>query len=162
NPTTGNNKNNAVGLVAVPDVVNVFYTLREPDLCMTRPVPADVRSAWEALARRSSIETEELACGLPYVRAPRMSRDLPAPLYHAVRERDVQGLVLDLRGNPGGELDAAIELADDFLPRGALVVTFVDPSGDRTERRARRGARYAIPLTILVDGLTASAAEIFA
>jgi carboxyl-terminal processing protease len=76
------------------------------------------------------------------------------------RER-VAALVVDLRGCPGGDVIAAIELAGDFLPAGALVVTATDGDGDETAYRAKGGDPYPFPLFVLVDGSTASAAEVF-
>ena len=80
-----------------------------------------------------------------------------------------RGVVLDLRGNPGGLLSAAVEVCDTLLDEGVIVHTRSrrDPSGvaagSLDTRRATVGARFAgVPMTVLVDGLTASAAEIVA
>ena len=94
--------------------------------------------------------------------------DLDAAL--AAIDRDaagrLRGLVLDLRGNPGGLLGAAVDTCDRFLDEGVIVSTAGRRSG-ATEagvtRRAEPGAALAgVPLAVLVDGLTASAAEIVA
>lgn len=71
-------------------------------------------------------------------------------------------LLVDLRGNGGGELDSFVRLAGDFLEDGALIVTLVDSDGDEVERRARQSRDYAFPVALLVDAGTASAAELFA
>ena len=94
--------------------------------------------------------------------------DLDAAL--AAIDRDaagrLRGLVLDLRGNPGGLLGAAVDTCDRFLDEGVIVSTAGRRSA-ATEagvtRRAEPGAALAgVPLAVLVDGLTASAAEIVA
>jgi carboxyl-terminal processing protease len=69
-------------------------------------------------------------------------------------------LVLDLRGNRGGDPQAALRLADDLLDRGLPLCRLIDPDGDERIIRARRAVRYDLPLLLLVDGRTASAAEI--
>ena len=74
----------------------------------------------------------------------------------------VAALILDLRGCPGGELVAALELAGDFLPEGTLLLTATDADGDDTVHRSRHDRPYGFPLVVLVDRRTASAAEIFA
>lgn len=79
----------------------------------------------------------------------------------------VRGLVLDLRGNPGGLLSAAVDTCDLFLDDGAIVHTRRRQSRDDEAlletRRATPGARLpGVPIVVLVDGLTASAAEIVA
>jgi carboxyl-terminal processing protease len=77
-----------------------------------------------------------------------------------LRTEGMQGLVLDLRANPGGMLDAALRIADRFLDEGVLVST-----RSRTETRSTRATpeatRFAgLPLVLLVDGDSASASEV--
>lgn len=81
-----------------------------------------------------------------------------------------RGLVLDLRGNAGGMLSAAVDVCDVFLDEGVIVSTrgrgdrAPGPDGaPRDVRKATRGATLAgVPKAVLVDGLTASAAEVVA
>jgi carboxyl-terminal processing protease len=81
---------------------------------------------------------------------------------------DVRGLVIDVRGNPGGLLSAAVEVCDLLLEDGVIVHTTThrsNPEGtaELDARRATSGAMLAgVPAVVLVDGLTASAAEIVA
>jgi carboxyl-terminal processing protease len=78
----------------------------------------------------------------------------------------LRGLVLDLRGNPGGLLGAAVDTCDRFLDEGVIVSTVGRRAGAAeagVTRRAEPGAALAgVRLAVLVDGLTASAAEIVA
>ena len=78
----------------------------------------------------------------------------------------VRGLVLDLRGNPGGLLTAAVDVCDRFLDDGVIVAIRRRGVGDASvlePRRAASGSALAgVPIAVLVDGLTASAAEIVA
>jgi carboxyl-terminal processing protease len=78
----------------------------------------------------------------------------------------LRGLVIDLRGNPGGLLAAAVETCDRFLDEGVIVSTAGRRSGAAeagVTRRAQPGTACAgVPVAVLVDGLTASAAEIVA
>jgi carboxyl-terminal processing protease len=71
-------------------------------------------------------------------------------------------LVIDLRDNPGGEMNAFVELAGDFLEPGSEVVTVIDEEGDETVRRSWQERPYRFPVTIHVNRGTASAAELFA
>lgn len=94
--------------------------------------------------------------------------DLDAALESIDREAAgrLRGLVLDLRGNPGGLLGAAVDTCDRFLDEGVIVSTAGRRAGTAeagVTRRAEPGAALAgVPLAVLVDGLTASAAEIVA
>jgi carboxyl-terminal processing protease len=74
----------------------------------------------------------------------------------------MQTLVLDLRGNPGGLLDEAIDLCDLFLPCGTIVSTRGRNQSDNSSETATNAQTWAIPLIVLIDGGSASASEIFA
>ncbi|MBL8635254.1 MAG: S41 family peptidase [Myxococcales bacterium] len=93
--------------------------------------------------------------------------DREVELQLAAMERDsggkLSGLVLDLRSNPGGLLDQAVRLADIFIEHGLIVRT--EGRGGRIldEERARpEGTRIGFPIICLVNGGSASAAEIVA
>ncbi|MCK9490007.1 MAG: S41 family peptidase [Xanthomonadales bacterium] len=73
------------------------------------------------------------------------------------------GAILDLRGNPGGALDAAVAITELFLDRGRIVSIHGRMPGTRRHYDARPGGAWTdLPLAILIDGETASAAEIVA
>jgi len=77
-------------------------------------------------------------------------------------EGGVMGLILDLRGNPGGLLDQAVSVGDLFLDEGAIV-TQQDRQGRRTTYRSQTGQiAEGIPLVVLIDGGSASASEVVA
>ncbi|HXV85668.1 MAG TPA: S41 family peptidase [Gemmatimonadales bacterium] len=81
-----------------------------------------------------------------------------------LRSQGAKALLLDLRGNPGGVLDQGVAVADLFLDRGAVVVeTRGRAPGASQTYRARTGEQWPdMPIVTLVDGGTASAAEIIA
>jgi carboxyl-terminal processing protease len=80
---------------------------------------------------------------------------------HDAQDRHLQGIVLDLRDDPGGLLDEAVETASAFLG-GGPVVSYVQRGSAPQVVKALGGGDTAIPLVVLVDGGTASAAEIVA
>ncbi|MFT4703062.1 MAG: carboxyl-terminal processing protease [Bradymonadia bacterium] len=74
---------------------------------------------------------------------------------------ELLGLVLDLRGNPGGLLNEAITVVDAFIPDGTIVSTGGRLNADETIARATRsGTRFRGPMVVLVDGGSASASEV--
>jgi carboxyl-terminal processing protease len=77
--------------------------------------------------------------------------------------REIGGLVLDLRGNPGGLLDEAVRIADRFLDDGVIVTTEGrDHRVTDIERARGPGTEPEYPVAVLVDGGSASASEILA
>ena len=76
---------------------------------------------------------------------------------------DVQNLAIDLRGNTGGYLESAVQIANEFLPKGQLIVYTQGRRSPRQEFRSDgRGSYQQIPLVVLIDEGSASASEILA
>jgi len=81
---------------------------------------------------------------------------------HRFEKAGVAGIVLDMRDNPGGLLNAAVEVADAFVDSGTIVAT-VGESSPRDESKADARYQFAdVPLVVLVDQGSASATEIVA
>jgi carboxyl-terminal processing protease len=74
----------------------------------------------------------------------------------------MRSLVIDLRGNPGGLLTAAVEIADKFIADGGIVSTKGRSEQENFSYRAHRPGTWRVPLVVLIDGDSASASEIFA
>jgi len=75
----------------------------------------------------------------------------------------LQGLVIDLRGNPGGAVQAAVDIASLFLQPGQVVFTVRGRTEQKQEARVAALAQpYTFPVAVLMDGMSASAAEILA
>lgn len=73
----------------------------------------------------------------------------------------MKGLIIDLRGNPGGNLDAVTNICEMILPKGMIVYT-ENKSGKRDEYTCDGKRELQVPLVVLVDGNSASASEIMA
>jgi len=71
------------------------------------------------------------------------------------------GLIIDLRGNPGGVLDGTVSILDELLPEG-LRLSMEYSNGRTEEMKGAKGTDLDIPLAVLVNGESASASEIFA
>ena len=80
-----------------------------------------------------------------------------------LRSQGMEKLIFDLRGNTGGYLAAAVDIADEFLPKGSLIVYTEGRNRPRQYMKARRrGMLEDIPVVVLIDGESASASEIVA
>ena len=116
-----------------------------------------------------SVRAEILSSGEAYARISHFTDATPADLATALQFLEDQvggplpGLVLDLRNNPGGVLDAAVHVADTFLDSGLIVSAEGRTPDARFRMEAQPGDRLAgAPLSVLVNGGSASAAEIVA
>ena len=85
-------------------------------------------------------------------------------LAEAIREAQAngaEGLILDVRDNPGGLLSSVIDVTSMFLEDGSLILYELDGEGDRDNHVARNAGEFAdIPLVVLANGYSASASEI--
>jgi carboxyl-terminal processing protease len=78
-----------------------------------------------------------------------------------LEEKGMRGLVIDVRNNPGGLLEAVCRMLDRLLPKGLLVYT-EDKYGNRVEEKAEDAQKLKVPLAVIINGQSASASEIFA
>ena len=89
------------------------------------------------------------------------TRDVEQALWKLHRE-GMQSLIIDVRGNPGGLLSAAVEVADRFLGRGRIVTTRGRNVRENFDYVAHLTNTWNVPLAVLIDRDSASASEIFA
>lgn len=121
-----------------------------------------------AIIQVDSIQAHLLKGGIGYVRMSQFSGNGDAEMRRAIEELrgksngSLKGLVLDLRSDPGGLLDQAIRVADEFLDSGTIVTTVGYANKQRDEKRAQPGNQPHIPMAVLVNSTSASASEIVA
>ncbi|MCL6445667.1 MAG: peptidoglycan-binding protein, partial [Alicyclobacillus sp.] len=80
--------------------------------------------------------------------------------WHSLLKRGATRVVLDLRGNPGGYLDQAVAIGNTLIPKGKVIVQTVGRNNVPHEVTRSAGPGTKIPIVVLMDGNTASAAEI--
>jgi len=106
--------------------------------------------------------------GIGYIRLERFSRLAGEEVRQALKDLkvrgDLKGVILDVRGNPGGLLDAAVEVVSKFVPRGSVVVSTKGRSSDADKeyRSQEEPLLNPTPLVVLTDRSSASASEIVA
>ncbi len=122
----------------------------------------------EEIKLRNVTYSEYVDEGIAYIRLERFSRRAGEEVRQAIKalklRGEFKGLVLDLRGNPGGLLDAAVDVVSKFVPKGSLIVS-------TKGRRSNADKRYlsveeplvsGVPMIVLTDHSSASASEIVA
>jgi carboxyl-terminal processing protease len=105
------------------------------------------------------------AAGIARIKLSSFQKTTAADMQSALRRLDAAGmraLVLDLRGNPGGLLSAAVDVADLFIERGLVVSTRGRSPEEDFNYTAGKAGTWRVPLVVLIDGDSASSSEILA
>jgi carboxyl-terminal processing protease len=128
--------------------------------------PIEVKLKRETIKIRS-VKSERLADDYGYIRLASFNEDAGRDVRHALekleKKKKLKGLVFDLRMNPGGLLDQAVDVASVFMDEGVVVSTIGRDPHQKEVRVAKKGwARKDLPVAVLVNSGTASASEIVA
>ncbi|HOJ14049.1 MAG TPA: S41 family peptidase [Deltaproteobacteria bacterium] len=160
--TTDMTLEEAVKLLRGPKGTKVTLTLGRESL--DKPLELTIT---RATIHIESVVSQTLEPGYGYVKVRSFQVDTADAVKKAVQKLlkagGLQGLVLDLRYNPGGLLDQAIAVSDLFLEAGKIVYTDGRNPEDHVEYRAHKDGTFEyFPMVVLINGGTASAAEIVA
>ena len=156
--TEGMELNEAVDLIRGREGTQVVLTIQrgeeEKDYAITR-------ARIEIHPVRARVEQTDKG-KIGYIRLNQFSANAAGEMRDAIKDledENVEGYILDLRSNPGGLLNASVEIARMFLNDGGIVST-VSRTGQQDDQRANGRNLTDEPLVILVDGGSASASEI--
>ena len=108
-----------------------------------------------------TVDSKMLEDGIGYLQITQFEDNTAAQFdenMEKLKEQGMKGLILDLRGNPGGSVDSVCEIAEKILPEG-LIFYMQDKDGNKTEYNCK-GADFDLPLVVLVNEYSASASEI--
>jgi carboxyl-terminal processing protease len=160
--TKGMTLTDAVKMMRGPKGSKIHLTLHRegiPDL-FTVAVTRDV-------IRIQSVRTKALKGGYDYVRIATFqdgtNEDVEKALDKFSKQKPIKGLVLDLRDNPGGLLNQAVSVSDDFLDGGLIVYTQGRSEDQRQKYFSHKKRSFKdYPMVVLVNGGSASASEIVA
>ncbi|MBL7544143.1 MAG: S41 family peptidase [Bdellovibrionaceae bacterium] len=129
------------------------------------PTPIDI-TITRGQVKIKSVKYTDMEDGYAYVRVTSFientTRDLEKILdKHIDKHKKIEGLIIDLRRNPGGLLDQAIKMSDLFLQEGVIVSTIGRNKKEKEVSSATKKAKYKdCPLIVLVNEYSASASEI--
>jgi carboxyl-terminal processing protease len=131
--------------------------------------PREISIERQIIEIKSVSIVEEIRDGIGYIsmRQTRFSEGTSEEVEQGIKDlkaQNIKGLVLDLRGNPGGLLSQATQVADLFLAKGAPIVSIRERAGRREEVKLsqRQPVAAELPLAVLIDEGSASASEIVA
>jgi carboxyl-terminal processing protease len=157
----GLDSNAATALIKGPEGSKVTVGVRDPKSGKTRQLRL-TRAQISLPVVSSKLETVD-GKKLGYARLTTFSEGADVPLRRAVRRlqrKGAKGLVLDLRGNGGGLLEEAVLTASIFLPEDETVVSTDSRTQGHAVYKAKGGNLPPLPIVVLIDRNTASAAEI--
>jgi len=159
-PTTGRTLEQVSQMIRGTEGTSVVLTIRRAGGESSQAVTMVRRRLQQRV-----VSTRILPSGVGYLRLTQFtqaSSDLVASGLRQLLHDGARGVVLDLRGNPGGLLEASINITSHFLERG-VVVTLDSGRGQTTAYTVRpRDPKYTGPLVVLVDRGSASASEVVA
>lgn len=150
------------------EVVNLVKGEKGTDVTLTL-LRGDAGDEIELTVTRDTIEDQTVTyemkeAGVGYIRVAEFDTVTYEQYKEALEDLEAQGmekLVIDLRSNPGGNLETVCDMLDLMLPEGLIVYT-EDKDGRREEYTSDAEQQFDKPLAVLVDGYSASASEIFA
>ena len=157
--TKGMSTEDAVKLIRGPEGSDVVLGLRRGDKVLDFPLTR-ARIEINAVTYRLNKTQDQRKIG--YIRLKQFNANAAKEMRQAAKsleEQGAEGYVLDLRGNPGGLLEASIDIARQWLNEGIIVSTRTR-EGIRDVRRATGSAITDKPLVVLIDQGSASASEI--
>ena len=157
--TKGMSTEDAVKLIRGPEGSEVVLGLRRGDKVLDVPL---TRARIEINAVTYRLNKTQDQRNIGYIRLKQFNANAAKEMRQAAKsleEQGAEGYVLDLRGNPGGLLEASIDIARQWLNEGIIVSTRTR-EGIRDVRRATGSAITDKPLVVLIDQGSASASEI--
>ncbi|MFV8570131.1 S41 family peptidase [Marinobacter sp. SBS5] len=163
-PVKGMSLEEAVNLMrGKPGTVLTLTIMREG---LNAPIEIDVT---RNIIKVTSVKSRTLESGYGYVRITQFQAETGRQFRQALSKleedygKDLKGLVIDLRNNPGGVLQAAVEAADALLDSGLIVYTEGRIQSSRLRFSAKKGdLMEGTPIVVLINGGSASASEILA
>lgn len=163
-PTKNISLTGAVRKIRGPQGTKVTLTINRPGFAQ----PKEFSIVREIIPIRS-VKARLIEGGYGYIRLTHFqdqtTRDLHAYLGKMLRRRPFRGLILDLRNDPGGLLEQAVQVADEFLSHGLIVKTEGRGPRQRMQFYARPGQAFdtdKFPLVVIINEGSASASEIVA
>ncbi len=154
----GDQLEQAVAMMKGPEGTEVVLTIMREGV----PQPFDVKIVRQEI-RLITVKAQVVEDNIGYIRISTFDEKTNEDFRKEIKELQrsgIEGLILDLRSNPGGLLDQVVRIADILMGKGIIVYT-EDRQGNRKEETSGSD-QMGLPLVVLVDGGSASASEILA
>ncbi|MFS8650865.1 MAG: S41 family peptidase [Caldibacillus sp.] len=156
----GMNVHEAVQLIRGEKGTKVVLTIQRPGI--DQPIKVEII---RDVIPIETVYSEMLEDGIGKIQISSFAERTLEELQTAIaelKEQGMKGLILDLRQNPGGLLEQAIEISSLFVPEGEVIYQMEFYDGSRQRQLSNQKEPFDLPLVIVVDGGSASASEILA
>lgn len=150
------------------DIVNVIKEYEDKDILLYMYRPSS-KEYYDASVTVSDVEIQTvkykmLENNIGYIKITEFDQITLEQFENALdnlEKKNMEGIVFDLRDNPGGSVKTVCSILDDILPEGTVVYT-VDKDGNRKDYNSDEENKIELPMAVLVNENSASASEIFA
>lgn len=152
----GNDQSKAVSLITGAENSKVNITVSRSDKELDFNVNRET-------IKTISVRSEMLGDNIGYINLSTFNKDVSVEVTNSIQEllnKGMKGLILDLRGNGGGYLVEAINIASQFIPKNDVITYRIDKYENKEISKSNGGIAIGLPLVILTDGGTASASEV--
>lgn len=106
------------------------------------------------------VEYEKVIEDILYIKINSFDENSSKGVNEALASSDYKGIILDLRGNPGGLLNECVDIASQFIPEGKVIVSMDDKYGNKEVIKAKKGVSEDKEIVVLGDSGSASASEV--
>lgn len=158
-PVTAKDMDKAVSMMKGKDKAEVKLTLeREGTGTIDVKVNRDV-------VKTINVKGEMIDNNVGYIKVKAFEENVANDFKLKLEElqgQGMKGLILDLRGNPGGYMSECVDLVSNFVPKGEVIVSTTDKYGNSEKSLSKGGIAQGTPLVVLIDKESASASEIVA
>lgn len=155
---TGDNIDKAVSMMSGPESKTVKLTIiRESKKTLNVSLKTEKVTV-------DTVKSEMIDKNVGYIKISEFEGNTGKQFKEALqklKEKNMKGLIIDIRENGGGLLDQCIDVTSNFVEKDKVIVSTVDKYKKKKEYESEGGNAQGLPLVVLIDGGTASASEIF-
>lgn len=152
----GDDQTKAVSLITGEENSKVNITVLRDNKELEFNVPRET-------IKTVSVKSEMLNNNIGYINLSTFNKDVSVDFVKSLEDlegKGMKGLILDLRGNGGGYLVEAVNIASQFIPKDDVITYRIDKYEKKEISKSNGGVAIGLPLVILTDGYTASASEV--
>lgn len=155
-PLSGKDIDKAVSLMKGKEKVEIKLLIQRDNDTFELKVTRDI-------VKLVNVKSEMINDKIGYIQIATFDQNVSKDFNDKLKQlmdQGMKGLILDLRGNPGGYMNECVDVVSNFIEKGKTIVSTVDKYKNESKSESKGGMAIGLPLVILTDGGSASASEI--